>query len=109
MNPKDPNPGWWYLSFCHADRPEGDRFVGGCYVYAQSIDDAVRQAWRLKINPGGEVLTIKVPDTYKVPQHLRHKLISKAELEAEGPIQRMDTTGMKCGECGKVHAEGEHQ
>ena len=40
----------WWLSFADCDNP------GVCIVAADSFDHAVDRAWKLGINPGGEIL-----------------------------------------------------
>src|SRR5205807_7468130 len=74
-------PGWFYLSFVDPDRPEGDQFVGGCYLQVSeehrvpdeisallhprrrreldaselAMARALAESHRLGVNPGGEV------------------------------------------------------
>lgn len=48
--------GLWWLSFV-ATREEGDRCVGVAIVAASDSISAVKVAWALGCNPGGEVLT----------------------------------------------------
>lgn len=52
--------GWWWLSFCDPARAQGDQFLGACIVEGRTIPDAVRQAWRVGSNPGGEVMATAV-------------------------------------------------
>jgi hypothetical protein len=54
-------PRWW-LSFCDASRPEGTQFIGAAVVRGVSLDDAVRRAWAVGCNPGGEVMAFELPE-----------------------------------------------
>lgn len=54
------NP-WWYLSFCDPDLPKGTQFLGGCYVQAASLADAITASWEAGCNPGGEVKAVDIP------------------------------------------------
>lgn len=45
----------FWLSFCDTRRPKGTQFLGACIVEADDFKSACREAWRLKINPGGDV------------------------------------------------------
>ena len=50
-----------WLSFVHNRRPQGQRFLGATIVVAADVKDAVQEARRLGINPGGEVSLIEFP------------------------------------------------
>jgi hypothetical protein len=66
---------WWYLSF--AD----EVFLGAALVRATDIADAVREAWALKINPGGSVYAMAVEHEDKLPpSEDRERLLSKDEV-----------------------------
>lgn len=72
----------WYLSFV------GDKgFLGGCVVKATTIEEAIRRSWRLKINPGGEVMCIPVPAGREDMLPL-NRLMTRQELEEYGPVAR---------------------
>lgn len=45
----------WWLSFADPDLPRGRQFLGVVVVRADDMKDAMQKAWRLGINPGGEV------------------------------------------------------
>lgn len=71
----------WYLSFAG----EGG-FRGACVVDGEDIVGAVKEAHRLGINPGGQVLGIVVPleEMERLPAG---KLLTYADLqEAAGPL-----------------------
>ena len=73
----------WYLSFV------GEKgFLGACVVEGESEEEALLLSHRLKINPGGEVLLIPVPEKARDLFPL-NKLMSKAELASYGPIHRL--------------------
>jgi hypothetical protein len=102
------NRNLYYLSF---GGDEGWR--GGCYIYAKSPTDAVREAWRMKINPGGEVAFWEVPVVEKTHQYhlkpmddiINKLIICKRELESvAGPIAcvgdiRKASLVCKCPKC----------
>lgn len=48
------------LSFCDPALPKGARFLGAVFMYARPMDEAMKWAWRLGINPGGEVLCLQL-------------------------------------------------
>jgi hypothetical protein len=36
----------WYLAFCDDEKPEGQQFLGACFVETDGgVEDAVREAW----------------------------------------------------------------
>jgi hypothetical protein len=79
-------PGWWYLSFVSDD----DVFLGVAIVQGQGLITAVRRAHRLKINPGGQLMGLEIPDISLVPEEARERLLSKADLERLlGPVRRL--------------------
>jgi len=53
---------WWWLSFADERRPEGQQFLGACMVQAWGMGTAVAEAHRRKLNPGGEVIGLAIPD-----------------------------------------------
>jgi hypothetical protein len=69
--------GWFYLSFA-----TDHRFLGASIVWAHGILTAVERASHLGINPGGEVLCCPIPRKHlrRVPEDLRHRLLSEAEV-----------------------------
>jgi hypothetical protein len=70
--------GWWYLSFA-----DDEGFLGVCWVKARGLIEATQIAYRLKINPGGEVLAIPLPNGIgEPPADSAYRLYSdKAEIE----------------------------
>ncbi len=104
----------FWLSFCDDDRPEGQQFLGACVVDVTQDDAdeaaafialafplaveggewigaATRKAHRMRCNPGGHVATADVTDARAemLALYPRDTLMSKAELEAIGPIMSM--------------------
>lgn len=71
---------WFYLSFVDPSRPKGDKFIGGCYVQAVGEIFAVSEAWRLGINPGGEVGILLVPPEHVPPPEFRERLLTREEV-----------------------------
>jgi ABC-type proline/glycine betaine transport system ATPase subunit len=75
--------GRFWLSFCDPDKPEGERFLGAAIVEATDLREALKVTWRLKINPGGEVLSVEIPDDVTLePNDCMNRLLTKAEAEA---------------------------
>jgi hypothetical protein len=52
----------WWLSFVDPDKPVSERFLGACCVKATDADDAVKEAWALGCNPGGEVVAFEIEE-----------------------------------------------
>jgi hypothetical protein len=76
----------WYLSFVDPGPP--GRFLGGAVVEGVDLGDALRNAWALKINPGGEVLGAPIEkNLFPV-----NRLLSRAELESFAPVSRLGDT-----------------
>ncbi len=69
---------WWWLSF--ATETE---FLGGVFLQAKGMVDAVAKSHRLGLNPGGSVMTVSVPDGKTPPEHLINRLLTKEEAEEE--------------------------
>ena len=47
----------WWLSFA-----DDDGFLGGCFIEAADMLDAVTKTHRLGINPGGEAMGAELPN-----------------------------------------------
>lgn len=76
---------WWYLSF--AD----EKFNGGCIVEASGMIDAVKEAHRLKINPGGQVAGHPIPRNAVYDSKYRNRLLSKEDLQEMLPHEEIMT------------------
>lgn len=74
--------GWWYLSFA-GDVDGKDTFLGVVIVEAHGMTDAVMKSHCLKINPGGQVLALKVPPDRCPPpaEAVNRLMIDKMEIE----------------------------
>lgn len=76
---------WFYLSFADAELPKGQQFLGGAYVRAASLPEAITCSHQLGINPGGEVQVLgplSAQDMDKnVPEEKRERLLSRDEVE----------------------------
>ena len=108
----------FWLSFCDENKPEGEQFLGVCIVEspaALDIGGAVAEAWRLGINPGGQVMSFEIPEELR-ERHAKHtnRLMSRealecafgemktvAELEGEG----VDFGDLACADCQKSLAD----
>jgi hypothetical protein len=64
----------FYMSF--AD----NGFLGAVVVEAHGPVTAMRKSHRLGINPGGQVLTIQVPDHVTVPKEAMNRLLTKEQV-----------------------------
>ena len=71
----------FWLSFADSNRPTGEQFLGVAIVEAIDIADATEKCWRLGINPGGEVLSVEVPEEkYESYSPHTNKLLTKEEV-----------------------------
>jgi len=70
-----------WLSFADGSLPEGSQFLGVVIVEAWSFLDAVMQAHRRGINPGGEVQGVEIPRALEIPAEYVNRLLSRAECE----------------------------
>ncbi len=81
----------WMLYFSDRNRPAGKRCLGVAIfdLESESVSDAVRRAWDLDINPGGEVFADwwEPGSLPPIPPALRDRLISATEAEEAGLIQ----------------------
>jgi hypothetical protein len=71
--------GIWYLSFA-----DGRGFLGGLFVRADDLSEALTRSHLLGLNPGGEVEGYHLPPeaVAELPSPWIEKLLSKADLVA---------------------------
>lgn len=80
-----PNP-WYWLSFIDPTREIGKRFLGVAVVqthgrnHKEALQNAIQEAWKLKINPGGQVKGMPVP-IENIPEDCRNRLLDAEEIE----------------------------
>jgi hypothetical protein len=79
--------GWFYLSFAE------ETFKGACIVKAATFLEAVREAHRLKINPGGQVRGHQIPEDAVYDPKYRNRLLSKEDLQEMLPHEEIMTEG----------------
>lgn len=79
----------YWLSFADGDRPKGTQFLGACIVEGGNSGDkradlraAVQNAWLHGCNPGGEVMSLRLPADVQIDEGWRNRLLSRAECEA---------------------------
>lgn len=73
----------FWLSFCDSDKPKGTQFLGCVIIEAPDLVDAITKSHGLGVNPGGEVLSIEIPDEVRDrfgPEH-RDKLLSREYVD----------------------------
>lgn len=78
---------WFYMSFADSSLPTGTQFLGGCYVEADSLPEALTWTHAEGVNPGGEVQVHELPaDAVEenVPVADRFRLLTRAEIEGQG-------------------------
>jgi hypothetical protein len=82
---------YYWLSFCDANRPEGERFIGGCLVEADGVGEAVEESWRWRCNPGGEIAIVEIGANHKqnVPRFRLNYLYSKQDIEDMGELRTL--------------------
>jgi hypothetical protein len=78
---------WWWLSFVEP----GKRSLGCCLVEGKDIREALRRAWALGINPGGEVMGVPLAqevmeEHYPESGGWRERLLSPKELYQSGHL-----------------------
>lgn len=79
---------WFWMSFCNPDLPKGQKFLGATIVEAPNALLAANEAWRIGVNPGGEIkfaeLDIETAD--QIPpegQKYVNKFVSREVVMAE--------------------------
>jgi len=80
--------GGWYLSFV-----DKTGFRGGAFIVEADYVEAIRKAWRLGINPGGEVGGI--PCDPLPPTEWVERLLTREEVESNELFEAMRTDGAK--------------
>lgn len=77
----------YYLSFCDTNRPTGQQFIGACIVpigdnSLDGLEIAIRFAWKMGCNPGGEVKSVFMGDELqKRFERFSNRLMSKAQID----------------------------
>ena len=56
--------------------------MGVAIVRGRGMIDAVNESHRRAINPGGEVMFVKLPPNAKVAEEFVNRLLTRAEAEA---------------------------
>lgn len=72
---------WWWLSFCDADRPVGQQFLGACLVQARGVILAAQEAHMRGCNPGGEVRILEASADFQPKPGWANRLLSRKECE----------------------------
>lgn len=72
-----------WLSFCDPDKPKGEQFLGVVIMWAPGLAHAIDRAWKLGINPGGQVLSYVTNPAGVRPEDF-DRLLTKAEIESAG-------------------------
>lgn len=67
----------YWISFVDESKPVGQAFVGVAIVRARNQEDAIKESWRLKLNPGGQACIIRVPELYA---DYTNRLMNKEEI-----------------------------
>ena len=71
-----------WLSFVDGARPEGERFLGVAIVPGTDPISAVKAAWDLGCNPGGEVLVASLFPELIPDESWIGRLLTRDEAEA---------------------------
>ena len=65
-------------------------FLGVVILRARTPAEALLIAWRCGINPGGQALTMEMPDDFELPDKFQFRLLSRADiLELEGEAHQI--------------------
>jgi hypothetical protein len=78
-----------WMSFCDPEKPKGQQFLGVVVMKTLGIAHAIDRAWKLGINPGGEVLGYEMDGSEINPDHF-DKLLTQDDLVAAGYIDPID-------------------
>jgi hypothetical protein len=71
---------WWYLGFV-----KDGEFTHGCVVQAWTLEKAIQRSWKLRINPGGDV--VGLPLSFEHENDVPHnQLLTMAELGQYGEV-----------------------
>lgn len=85
---------WFVLSFA-----DGKQHLGTTVVEADDPEAAIRTAWAHGCNPGGEVVSVALPEGAEPPEGFpRYELLSRAWMEEHGGILTMDDLARNTGE-----------
>jgi hypothetical protein len=77
---------YWWLSFVDRIGSEVAVNLGVSIVVAESLQDAVRAAWKAGINPGGEVAGTPLPEDLALHYSLVNKLLDQPADVAEAQL-----------------------
>jgi len=73
---------YYFLSFADPDTRQS---IGVIVMDTPTVDDALREAWRLGINPGGPVAFCKIPVKEVTENNLElNRFYSREEMIAKG-------------------------
>ncbi|MDD2775483.1 MAG: hypothetical protein PHU06_05980 [Gallionella sp.] len=72
---------FYWLSFADASRPKGGQFLGVLIGEADDVTEVIKKAWRLGMNPGGEIQFHILAQDLKVPEPLLWRLMTKQEAK----------------------------
>jgi hypothetical protein len=68
---------WWFLVFSDNGRPLGSSVVQG-----KNFLGAVKESWRLGVNPGGQCVGDRIPNDEYVPDEAKNRLFTDKETRA---------------------------
>jgi len=71
----------FWLSFVNPNKPVGEKFEGVVILEAEDGLAAVRRAWAMGLNPGGEALIAELMAPYPDTKY-RNRLLTREEAEA---------------------------
>ncbi len=74
----------FWISYADGTLPEGQQFLGVVITKCQGVIDASSKTHRLGINPGGEMLSMEIPEQVAahIPAKYFARLLSREEAEA---------------------------
>lgn len=80
-NPPANDIAWWFFSFADPHLPEGEQYLGGCFVKADSMENALTVSHLVGCNPGGEAQIIG-PLRKIIPPEYTFKILTREEVES---------------------------
>lgn len=67
------------MSFVDHERPQGQKYLGSCVVDGEDLENATKNAWRIGCNPGGEILSVEVPEYLRIDKWM-NRLLTEQEV-----------------------------
>ena len=70
-----------WMSFADPDLPKGQQFLGAVIIKARGLAQATVLTHTMGINPGGEILSMDIPNDLFITDFWQNRLLSREECE----------------------------